>query len=169
MANAIRGNTPAKSANRHIGDSFVMSGTSRRRPEHGLPRAFAPSSRLGNGPHHPRRGRRTLRDSWLARRSDGRRGASSSSGRGDAPRREPWSTGRGSSVAPDRALERTPTMPDLGPKRIAEFIKPFRVEPGRKVRLPRDFDPASVTRQTTKGEKKELLSEGIEFLAEYQA
>jgi PPK2 family polyphosphate:nucleotide phosphotransferase len=60
-------------------------------------------------------------------------------------------------------------MPDLGPKRIAEFIKPFRVEPGRKVRLPRDFDPAYVTRQTTKGEKKEILSEGIELLAEYQA
>ena len=60
-------------------------------------------------------------------------------------------------------------MPDLGPKRIAEFIKPFRVEPGRKVRLPRDFDPSYVTRQATKAEKKELLTEGIEFLAEYQA
>ena len=69
----------------------------------------------------------------------------------------------------DRLLERTSKMPDLGPKRIAEFIKPFRVEPGRKVRLPRDFDPSYVTRQATKAEKKELLTEGIEFLAEYQA
>ena len=32
-------------------------------------------------------------------------------------------------------------MVDIGPKRIAEFIEPFRVEPGRRVRLPRDFDP----------------------------
>ncbi len=36
-------------------------------------------------------------------------------------------------------------MADLRPKRIAESIEPFRVEPGRRVRLPRDFDPAGVT------------------------
>jgi PPK2 family polyphosphate:nucleotide phosphotransferase len=59
-------------------------------------------------------------------------------------------------------------MPDLRPKRIAEFVEEFRVEPGRRVRLPRDFDPAGVTRKATKAEKKEILAAGIELLAEYQ-
>ena len=58
-------------------------------------------------------------------------------------------------------------MVDLGPKRIAEFIRPFRVEPGRRVRLPRDFDPAG-TRQVSTREAKEILREGIDLLAEYQ-
>ena len=58
-------------------------------------------------------------------------------------------------------------MADLGPKRIAEFISPFRVEPGRRIRLPRDFDPAG-TRQVSTREAKEILREGIELLAEYQ-
>ena len=58
-------------------------------------------------------------------------------------------------------------MADLGPKRIAEFIRPFRVEPGRRVRLPRDFDPAG-TRQVKTREAKEILREGVELLAEYQ-
>jgi PPK2 family polyphosphate:nucleotide phosphotransferase len=60
-------------------------------------------------------------------------------------------------------------VPRITPKRIAEFIEPFRVEPGRKVRLPKDFDPAYQTRAATKKEKKELLAAGIELLAEYQA
>jgi PPK2 family polyphosphate:nucleotide phosphotransferase len=64
-------------------------------------------------------------------------------------------------------LERMPSMPDIGPKRIAEFIAPFRVEPGRRVRLPRDFDTAG-TRQRSKAEAKEILAAGIELLAEYQ-
>jgi len=59
-------------------------------------------------------------------------------------------------------------MPDITPKRIAEFIEPFRVEPGRRVRLPRDFDPASHRKQT-KAEAKEILVQGIELLAEYQS
>jgi PPK2 family polyphosphate:nucleotide phosphotransferase len=58
-------------------------------------------------------------------------------------------------------------MPDLRPKRIAEFIEPFRVEPGRRVRLPRDFDPAG-TRKQSKAEAKEILAAGVELLAEYQ-
>jgi len=58
-------------------------------------------------------------------------------------------------------------MADLGPKRIAEFIKPFRVEPGRRVRLPHDFDPAG-TRQVSVREAKEILAQGTELLAEYQ-
>jgi PPK2 family polyphosphate:nucleotide phosphotransferase len=58
-------------------------------------------------------------------------------------------------------------MPAIGPKRIADFIKPFRVEPGRRVRLPKDFD-SSGTRQQTKAEAKAILAQGTEMLAEYQ-
>jgi PPK2 family polyphosphate:nucleotide phosphotransferase len=60
-------------------------------------------------------------------------------------------------------------MPDLRPRRIAEFIEPFRVEPGHRVRLPDDFDPAEQTVKATKAYKKEVLAAGIELLAEYQA
>jgi PPK2 family polyphosphate:nucleotide phosphotransferase len=59
-------------------------------------------------------------------------------------------------------------MPDLKPERIAQFIEPFRVEPGRRVRLPRDFDPAG-SRRRSKTEAKELLAAGVELLAEYQS
>ena len=58
-------------------------------------------------------------------------------------------------------------MADLGPKRIAEFIAPFRVEPGRKVRLPHDFDPAG-SRKVSVKEAKQVLREGVSMLAEYQ-
>ncbi len=58
-------------------------------------------------------------------------------------------------------------MADLRPKRIAEFIEPFRVEPGRRVRLPRDFETVG-DRKQSKAEAKEILSQGIELLAEYQ-
>ena len=33
-------------------------------------------------------------------------------------------------------------MAEITRKRIAEFIAPFRVKPGRRVRLPQDFDPS---------------------------
>jgi PPK2 family polyphosphate:nucleotide phosphotransferase len=59
-------------------------------------------------------------------------------------------------------------MPDLRPERIARFIEPFRVEPGKRVRLPRDFDPSG-TRTRSKREAKELLAAGVELLAEYQS
>ena len=59
-------------------------------------------------------------------------------------------------------------MPRIGPKRIAEFIAPFRVKPGRRVRLPRDFDPEG-HRERSKDEAKEILAAGVELLAEYQA
>jgi PPK2 family polyphosphate:nucleotide phosphotransferase len=58
-------------------------------------------------------------------------------------------------------------MPAITPRRIAKFIEPFRVEPGRKVRLPRDFDPSG-TRQVEKREAKEILAQGVGLLAEYQ-
>ena len=59
-------------------------------------------------------------------------------------------------------------MAALDPDRIADFIKPFRVEPGRRVRLPRDFDTTG-TRKQTKQEAKLILAKGIELLAEYQS
>jgi PPK2 family polyphosphate:nucleotide phosphotransferase len=59
-------------------------------------------------------------------------------------------------------------MADLRPKRVAEFIAPFRVQPGRRVRLPHDFDPAG-SRQVSVKEAKQILREGVALLAEYQA
>lgn len=56
---------------------------------------------------------------------------------------------------------------DLRPKRIADFIEQFYVKPGRRVRLPGDFDPAG-TRRVSKDEAKEYLAAGVELLAEYQ-
>jgi PPK2 family polyphosphate:nucleotide phosphotransferase len=41
------------------------------------------------------------------------------------------------------------------------------VEPGKRVRLPGDFDPAG-TREQSKAEAKDILAEGVELLAEYQ-
>ena len=50
-------------------------------------------------------------------------------------------------------------MADARLKRIPGFIKPFRVEPGRRVRLPHDFDPAG-TREVSVKEAKEILRFG---------
>ena len=58
-------------------------------------------------------------------------------------------------------------MAQISPKQIAEFIEPFRVEPGRRVRLPRDFDPSG-TRRQSKSEAKQILASGIEILADLQ-
>jgi PPK2 family polyphosphate:nucleotide phosphotransferase len=60
-------------------------------------------------------------------------------------------------------------VPEIGPKRIAEFVKQFRVEPGRKVRLPHDFDPAAGSGRASKREAKEILAQGVQLLAEYQS
>src|SRR6478736_7292353 len=59
-------------------------------------------------------------------------------------------------------------MADLRPKRIATFIAPFKVEPGRRVRLPKDFDPAG-SREVAVSEAKQILRQGVDLLAEYQA
>ena len=59
-------------------------------------------------------------------------------------------------------------MPAITHKRISTFIEPFIVEPGRKVRLPRDF-PTTPTQHATRREAKDLLAQGVELLAEYQA
>jgi polyphosphate kinase 2 (PPK2 family) len=58
-------------------------------------------------------------------------------------------------------------MPAITSKRIAEFAESFRVEPGRKVRLPRDFS-STPTRDSTKAQAKAFLAQGVELLAEYQ-
>jgi PPK2 family polyphosphate:nucleotide phosphotransferase len=60
-------------------------------------------------------------------------------------------------------------MPEIGPQRIAEFIAPFRVKPGRRVDLARDFDPAFQSRRASKAQAKEILAQGVGMLAEYQA
>ncbi len=61
-------------------------------------------------------------------------------------------------------------VPDLRPKLIREIAAGLRVEPGRKVRLARDFDPAFRFRADPvgKAQLKQGLAQGIELLAEYQ-
>jgi PPK2 family polyphosphate:nucleotide phosphotransferase len=59
-------------------------------------------------------------------------------------------------------------MADKRQKRLAEFIEPFRVPPGKNVVLARDFDPAFKAGMK-KREGTALLEEGVRLLAEYQA
>jgi PPK2 family polyphosphate:nucleotide phosphotransferase len=60
-------------------------------------------------------------------------------------------------------------MPELDVRNIAKFTEPFRVEPGSKVVLERDFDPAFKAGVAKKKVGVELLRQGIELLADYQA
>ena len=60
-------------------------------------------------------------------------------------------------------------MAEITSKHIKELIEPFRVPPGKKVVLAKDFDPSSKADFLTKDEGEELLQKGIELLAEYQA
>lgn len=60
-------------------------------------------------------------------------------------------------------------MPSDREERIAEFAKPFRVAPGSKVSLEKDFDPTFKTGVSSKKEGRKLLARGIELLAEYQS
>jgi PPK2 family polyphosphate:nucleotide phosphotransferase len=61
--------------------------------------------------------------------------------------------------------------PDRGERlrQLLDIIGPLRVGPGRQVRLPEDFDPAYTADLVRKEDAKELLQEGVEMLAEYQA
>jgi len=54
-------------------------------------------------------------------------------------------------------------------RRLASFIEPFRVTPGRTVDLVRDFDPAFKGGIRKKREGVALLEEGVQLLSEYQA
>jgi PPK2 family polyphosphate:nucleotide phosphotransferase len=53
--------------------------------------------------------------------------------------------------------------------RIREFIQPFRVPPGSKVVLARDFDPSATGDFFAEGDSKGLLEQGVEALAHYQS
>jgi PPK2 family polyphosphate:nucleotide phosphotransferase len=59
-------------------------------------------------------------------------------------------------------------MADSRADQIRRLIKPMRVEPGRRVRLPRDFDAADTGNLVRKANAKSLLRTGVELLAEYQ-
>ncbi len=52
--------------------------------------------------------------------------------------------------------------------RITDFVQPFMVEPGRRVHLEQDFDPAAKQGLGAKKDGQELLQLGVELLAEYQ-
>ena len=54
-------------------------------------------------------------------------------------------------------------------KRVEEFIAPFRVKPGSKVVLSKDFDPSFKAGVKKKKEGVALLAEGVRLLCEYQA
>ena len=54
-------------------------------------------------------------------------------------------------------------------RRLANFIEPFQVSPGRVVKLPRDFDPAFKGGIEKKKDGVALLEEGVQLLSEYQA
>jgi len=53
-------------------------------------------------------------------------------------------------------------------QRAAEFIEPFRVEPGSKVTLGKDFDPSFKAGVNTKKDGVALLEGGVRLLSEYQ-
>ncbi len=59
-------------------------------------------------------------------------------------------------------------MADDRAERIRRVIEPLRVEPGRKVRLPRDFDPGHTASFVKKADAQEALDDGVQLLAEYQ-
>ncbi|WUJ70182.1 polyphosphate kinase 2 family protein [Kribbella soli] len=54
-------------------------------------------------------------------------------------------------------------------RRIADFIEPFRVEPGSKVNLAKDFEPDFRGTIRSKKRGRKLLNQGIELLSEYQS
>jgi PPK2 family polyphosphate:nucleotide phosphotransferase len=59
-------------------------------------------------------------------------------------------------------------MADQRATRIAEFIEPLRVTPGRRVTLAKHFDPGYKADLLNKQAGEELLAHGIELLSEYQ-
>jgi PPK2 family polyphosphate:nucleotide phosphotransferase len=60
-------------------------------------------------------------------------------------------------------------MADKRRKRVEEFIAPFRVKPGSKVTLGKDFDPAFKAGVRKKKDGVALLEEGVRLLCDYQA
>jgi PPK2 family polyphosphate:nucleotide phosphotransferase len=60
-------------------------------------------------------------------------------------------------------------MADKRHERVLEFIEAFRVKPGSKVTLAKDFDPSFKAGVKKKKEGVALLAEGVRLLCEYQA
>ena len=60
-------------------------------------------------------------------------------------------------------------MADTTFRNIAKFIAPFRVTPGRRVRLAKDFDPAYKAHYVKKKDGEEFLQQGVALLTDYQA
>jgi PPK2 family polyphosphate:nucleotide phosphotransferase len=54
-------------------------------------------------------------------------------------------------------------------RRLEDFVAQFRVEPGSRVKLARDFDPAFKGGMNKKKDGLALLEEGVELMSEYQA
>ncbi|HEY2319107.1 MAG TPA: polyphosphate kinase 2 family protein [Solirubrobacteraceae bacterium] len=63
----------------------------------------------------------------------------------------------------------TPALTHKQRRRLTDFIAPFRVEPGTKVTLSKDFDPGFKGGLKKKKEGVALLAEGVRLLSEYQA
>jgi PPK2 family polyphosphate:nucleotide phosphotransferase len=61
------------------------------------------------------------------------------------------------------------TLNDKRQKRLVDFIAPFRVKPGTKITLAKDFDPRFKAGINKKKEGVALLEEGVRLLSEYQA
>ena len=59
-------------------------------------------------------------------------------------------------------------MPDKRLEQLDRFIKPMRVEPGRRVRLPKDFDPGYTGDFVKKEDATEMLQQGVQWLSEFQ-
>jgi PPK2 family polyphosphate:nucleotide phosphotransferase len=59
-------------------------------------------------------------------------------------------------------------MPDERAGRLAELVDPLRVEPGSKVTLAKDYDPAFKAGWLKKKDGEEHLRVSVELLAEYQ-
>ena len=57
---------------------------------------------------------------------------------------------------------------DRRKRRAAKFIEPFRVKPGSKVTLGKDFDPSFKAGVRKKKDGVALLEEGVRLLCEYQ-
>ena len=60
-------------------------------------------------------------------------------------------------------------MADKTFRNLAGFIAPFRVPPAKRVRLARDYDPASRAHFLKKKDAAEFLAQGVALLSDYQA
>jgi PPK2 family polyphosphate:nucleotide phosphotransferase len=60
-------------------------------------------------------------------------------------------------------------LPPKRRRRLEEFVGQFRVKPGSRVKLARDFDPAFKGGVAKKKDGVALLDEGVQLMCEYQA